>query len=398
MNRTIANLRASFFVIIILICSSAVSCESSSRPAGKPHIILISADTLRGDFFTSEHMPETYSWASRNALIYTNAHSTSTWTKPAHVTLLSGIPQHEHGIEDHESKIPEGFTLIQESLRQAGYSTHAFVGGGYLNKYWGFIRGFDTFFTAGRITHEPPFTLSEHVEGLGEPFRKTVEFLGNMKEADTPHFIFIHSYEMHEWFFSLMPPDTIVRERTEMREIKNGLLETPMEHRRRAYAGAASSFDARLFDLLECALNSPLSENLYIIITSDHGEGLGERYGDEICWKHTIPPYAEQTHVPLIVCGGRKGISDRLVGLDDVAGVVLAIAGLGDRTDAAIPARESVRADYIAYDHSDNIRYVVTIEQKKRDMVSFDDESAPSTSSLVPQELNNQLKALGYLN
>jgi phosphoglycerol transferase MdoB-like AlkP superfamily enzyme len=171
-----------------------------------------------------------------------------------------------------------------------------------------------------------------------------------------------------------------------------------MEHRRKSYARATSRFDAQLIDLLKSALDSPLSENLYIIITSDHGEGLGEPYGDDLLWRHKNPPYAEQTHIPLILYGDRVGVSDQLVGLDDVAGAILAMAGIEGKRDRIFSEREQVRADYIAFDRSDDVRYVTTIRQNKREMVSFDDKPAQSTSSPVPESLSDDLKALGYLN
>ncbi|GAB4346285.1 MAG: hypothetical protein Kow0099_27380 [Candidatus Abyssubacteria bacterium] len=98
----------------------------------KPNIVLVSIDTLRGDFFSEEHMPQTMAWAEKNCLIFEGACSNSTWTLPAHVTMLTGLLPHEHGVEYHDSHIGADISMVQEQLQKEGYHTVAVMGGGFV--------------------------------------------------------------------------------------------------------------------------------------------------------------------------------------------------------------------------------------------------------------------------
>jgi len=108
-----------------------------------PNIVFISLDTLRGDYFTPEHMPETYEWARRNAVIYVNAHAPCTWTLPSHVSYFTGLMPFEHGVLREESAVPGSMELLAEKMKRKGYHTAAFTGGGFLMGVYGLDRGFD---------------------------------------------------------------------------------------------------------------------------------------------------------------------------------------------------------------------------------------------------------------
>ena len=180
------------------------------------------------------------------------------------------------------------------------------------------------------------------------------------------------------------------------------------------YKQTVSDCDVLLHDFLSYLEESSLSDETILIITSDHGEGFGDKYDDGfISWTHCQPPYKDQTHVPLVVYGLGKGMTDQLVGLDEIAGTVLQLAGIEKQPAKSLGVRrETVTADYISWNRQDSIRYQAIISSEGRQMSSFEDfisaevENRPSTraksdvgtSKEVSKEIKNQLEALGYLN
>ena len=175
-----------------------------------PNILLVSVDTLRADFFDPRHMPRLAAFAKESALVFTNAHSNSTWTKPSHVTMLTGMLSSEHGVEYDDSMIPEDVMLVQQRLKQAGYATAAFVAGGWVDREWGFDRGFDVFL---QQTDVPHFTHEDNETNLGAgresirlPIQKAKEFLDGLAVRDRPRFLFVHTNEVHGyWRFHPWP-------------------------------------------------------------------------------------------------------------------------------------------------------------------------------------------------
>jgi arylsulfatase A-like enzyme len=164
--RTTVSLSLSAFILFGVGLSYA-----RKKPQQPPNIILISIDTWRSDYFTPEYMPLLYDYASKNCKIFTNAHSNSTWTKPSHVTMLTGLLQSEHGVEYEGSVIPPTLTMVQNRLKDAGYTTIAFVGGGFVSGEWGFKRGFDTYWQVSPLRKD----LKSEKRTFGQTFERSKE-------------------------------------------------------------------------------------------------------------------------------------------------------------------------------------------------------------------------------
>jgi len=74
-----------------------------ARP-GSPNILLIVVDTLRADHLASygykrETSPNLDRLAEQG-VVFESAFATSSWTLPAHASLVTGRYPHEHGAED----------------------------------------------------------------------------------------------------------------------------------------------------------------------------------------------------------------------------------------------------------------------------------------------------------
>ncbi len=280
--------------------------EILGRIGNRPNIVLISIDTLRADHFTPELLPETWEWVDDNCTRFTNAHSNSTWTLPGHLTMLTGLLPHEHGVESSVSLIPDDLEMVQRKLQKSGYKTVAFTSGGFVGSEFGFSRGFSKW-------HE------NNGEELGS-LTAALEYFSSMSRSRLakPKFIFLHTFYVHHYDRGT--------------EGKYG------EFHPDKYKERVRELDGKLVGILDAVMKSPLSDNLRMIVTSDHGEGLGEVYSglygrDFVSEYHGDWPSPSQERIPLFVYDSRDiggKLSDKLVGLDDFTATLEVWAGIAD--------------------------------------------------------------------
>jgi arylsulfatase A-like enzyme len=377
---------------LLILFSLWLVIGNKSNP---PNIVLISIDTLRGDYFNPRDMPRTYSWAAENCLVFTNAHSNSTWTKPSHLTLLTGLIQSEHRVEYWDTVIPENIELVQAVLQRNGYHTSAFVSGGFVSEKWGFGRGFDEF-------TEISWDEARHLDVKGETFRWAEERL-QAGPVDKPIFMFIHTYMVHQFWAAFLPDETLNPAGDPYFLTLHSQFDqqAPLKLRRELYAKAVDQCDRELISFISSLVTLLPKDNTHIMITSDHGEGLGEKYEDGyVSLNHTGPPYFDQTHVPLIISGLGADVSDRLVGNDDIAGTILMLSGIEENPDKSIfKPRDDLIAEHIPPSHDSKHRYVATIKPDGRQMQLAEVQNdLPDSSKIeMTDDLKRELKTLGYV-
>ena len=113
--------------------------------ATSPNILVIVMDTLRADHLS------TYGYARNTSpnidriasqgVLFENAISTSSWTWPAHASLITGSYTYEHGAE--LKPLDNRLLTIGEALQPIGYRTGAFSANVQIfNRRQGFGRGF----------------------------------------------------------------------------------------------------------------------------------------------------------------------------------------------------------------------------------------------------------------
>lgn len=265
-----------------------------------PNVILISIDTLRADHLSAYGHPHNTSphldaWAAESAVLFQNVVAQAPWTVPSHVSMFSGLDALRHGV-NHADTVPADLAMLPEMLRQVGYSTAAITGGGYFRPQFGFAQGFDTY----RYWH-----LVGSDEQLAE---NTEELLGWLDEHRTrPFFVFFHTYEVHypyrkrQPFFDRLEGDVanveprgeIVWKRgrwesgarwiSDYFAIKKKdkpdiphLTEDEKQLVERMYDSGIAYVDDQLNKVFQHLDKLGLRGKTLIILTSDHGEALGE--------------------------------------------------------------------------------------------------------------------------
>jgi arylsulfatase A-like enzyme len=271
-------------------------------------VVIVTIDTLRADRLPAYGYKgvETPNLDAlrRDAVLFQNAYSHCPLTLPSHVSLFSGLLPPAHGVRNNlgyrfdAAAHPSLPTL----LKGAGYATGAAVSSWVLRQETGLGASFDAY---DDVTGRAASSAAE----LQRPGAETVQrALGFVRaQHGKPFFLFVHLFEPHAPY---APP--------------------PRERERwgSTYEGEIAAADVALGGLLEGLKGAGVYDEALIVVTSDHGEGLGE-HGEE---EHGILLYREVLHVPLLLKRPHRAQAgttvERTVGLVDILPTVTASLGL----------------------------------------------------------------------
>ena len=264
--------------------------QRSSAPAIR-HVVLISLDTCRADHlscygYARETTPHIDALAGQSYL-FSHTITPIPLTLPAHTSMLTGtIPPH-HG--KHENKDPyfdPVHVTLAALLKTKGYRTGAFVGSQILNGSFGLDRGFDTY--------QDRFAKKDASERRAEEVNR-VAFAWLEEQKGNPVFLFLHYYDPHDPY---EPPEPFATK----------FKESP-------YAGEIAYTDHCIGQVVAKLKSLDMYESSLIIVTSDHGEMLGE-HGET---GHMYFIYQSALKVPLIV---KLPGSNAARKIDDIAGII----------------------------------------------------------------------------
>ncbi|MFC2171846.1 sulfatase [Acidobacteriota bacterium] len=282
----------------------------------KPNILLITLDATRADRLGCYGYPintsPTIDRIAGKGVRFDFAIAQSATTPVSCASQLTGTYPYRHGLRSMHglvrNRLGEEIPTLAEELQRLGYTTAGFVSAFPASSHYGLARGFDLFDEAflegdrkaqiypdGRVnTGRSQRTAEETVQAVLPWLRQ---------RGGKPFFAWIHLFDPHDTTF--VPPQKVV----------SGFLRARPDQDKSEFL--RSVYDAEIFfaDLHIGQIVSELRrlgifENTVIIITADHGEGLG----DHQWWAHGLL-YQEQIRVPLIMKG--PGIPQGLV-LDSI--------------------------------------------------------------------------------
>ena len=306
-----------------------LSCGSQEH--ARWNVVLVSLDTLRADGLgaggnpdgTSPHLDR----LARQGTMFALGIAQSASTLPSHRSMFQARPA---------SLTDDAHPMLAEILREAGWATVGFTGGGNVSAELGLGRGFDRY-------EEDRTGLSWAVPELAGWLRE---------EEREPFFAFLHSYDVHvpydppppydvlffpEYRGSLRGADT----RELCRRIR-GLdgaageappdLSGPDRRKLRAlYAGGVRHADDWIGALESVLADAAIRDRTLLVVMSDHGEEFWDH--GTLLHSHTL--FQELVHVPLIVRVPEHAREDRRAPLVaetvrnlDIAPTILEILGL----------------------------------------------------------------------
>lgn len=270
---------------------------SCGRGPERPHVILITLDTVRADYLGSygragDPTPN-FDALAREGALFELALSASAVTPVSHASILTGLYPYRHGLRVLSGlggyRLPEDVPTLATVLGARGYRTAAVHSAFPVSGWFGFERGFDHFDSIELEMQGGGWDLVRGQRRSDETTDRVLALLGRSRE---PLFLWIHYWDPHD--VALVPPAS---------ELPPDLPRAPQGHV--LPTGAAYEAELRWVDRQFGRLVAALREAGYydrtlLVVTSDHGEGLEDglaRHG----WYHHRILYQEQIHVPLIV-------------------------------------------------------------------------------------------------
>ena len=290
--------------------------------AAARNALLIVIDTTRDDATRAAATPVLDQLAARGARV-DRAWAGGTWTVPSVVSLLTGRFVRHHGWDHPSARMGRYPTLpeverLPEVLRAAGVRTFGLYANPYLSEPLGFDRGFETW------KRSSDKQMARSLQSLVQ----------QAWSAECRHFAYVHILGPH----SPLAPSEAARERWAVAPSwfsgKHGFMIGAAKRNqedgvRAAYADAyhavVEDTDALVGTLLDAL--GPHRADTLVVVTSDHGELLGEHDAAGHGWWL----WEELTHVPLLVDHPAvEGPRERLPAiLSNVATADLITRGLG---------------------------------------------------------------------
>jgi arylsulfatase A-like enzyme len=309
-------------------------------PAGAPNVLLVSIDTLRPDHLGSYGYPRatspTLDGLATEGARFTTVLSPTSWTLPAHVTLLTALPPEVHGVVEDGLRLDEGVVTLAEVLRARGYATAGFVSGPYLDAGYGFARGFDHYDDYSAVRFSRPAVHQAHSSPRLLAIVSAWLDAWDATSPRRPFFAFVHMWDVHYDFNPPPPYDTmfdpgytghVTGDDFEFgTAVHAGMDARDLAHVIALYDGEIAHTDAWVGRILDTLRRRHVLDETIVVVTSDHGEEFFE-HGKK---GHRNALYDESVRVPLFVRFPARipagTVVDRQVRLLDVAPTILALS------------------------------------------------------------------------
>jgi arylsulfatase A-like enzyme len=319
---------------LALAAGAACTPRSDAPPADAPpeRLILIVIDTLRRDhlgvYGAPAKTPNIDALAARGQA-FTNVVSSFHQTSMSMGSLFTGrTPSLEAGdgrtlswnghtwcglarlaaAPGSDPCIPPSVPTLAEILRDAGWATIGVASNQFLYEPSGFSRGFDEWV---EVDDRPPVAGAASRRNLKDarqsrtwrPVNRAVTLALNRRKSDH-FFLYVHYIDVHDYNFAKI-----------------------------SYAEAVQLMDQGVGSLLEKLEAAGLLSDAVVVLTSDHGERLGELHGFEGELPNTFghfgnPSFQELLRIPLIIAPARFDHPGRFLRSQDLFGLLLQIAGV----------------------------------------------------------------------
>ena len=305
---------------LTMLLGGAIVWACRSTPPGAATVfpdapvVLISIDTLRADHlplygYTAGSTPN-IDRLGREGIVFDDLYSHCPLTLPAHASMLTGLLPSHHGVRDNIGfRLGPDHATLATRFHAAGLRTGAAVSAYVLRASTGIAQGFDSY--------DDAIEVEGGTESMGNLQRDGAAAVDSLArwisgQKGARFFAFLHLYEPHRPRNAAAPPPGHASPTTARSPTRTS---SWAAHR---VAGGERTYDRAI-----------------VVVTSDHGEGLGE-HGEA---EHGIFLYRESVHVPLVLRlpapRGRTRVAGT-VAQADCRPTLLELAGQGGRADGAL--------------------------------------------------------------
>jgi len=280
---------------VLLLATLLGSC-SDDLP---PNVVLITLDTTRADHlscygYERQTSPVLDAFAAEGAK-FELAFAPIATTGPSHSTMFTALYPLAHHVIKNGIPLADDQVTLAELLKSSGYQTAAIVSSFVLTERFGFAQGFEFFddeFTVEHASVKGSSWEDHTYEGgfdrrANETTRRAIAWIEQTRRAERPFFLFVHYFDPHSPY---SPPP----------EFRNHFGSTDrkgLDKLIALYDEEIAFTDREIGLLLDSLSELQLSDETIVVVTADHGEGLGDHKHLE----HGINIFDEAVRVPLLI-------------------------------------------------------------------------------------------------
>ena len=317
---------------------SAPAPQAEQAQPGLPNILLITIDTLRADHLSSYgyHKKTTprIDQLAGDGVRFEKVYTTVPLTGPSHVSLFTSRYPQEHGARINGTAPPRNsrWLSLPQILRRFGYRSSAFVSAWPLiGRLTQLNRWFDEYDEEMTRKYDVVHS-SRYAEDLTPVVSR---WLDRNKGAEKPFFLWVHYFDPHSPYDLKKGYEDLEPSGHEKRGADP--VNREMAKRIRHYDSEIAFTDEHVGRLLDKLDRLGLRDSTLVVLTADHGEGLGEHgYVGHGRWLDD-----SIVHVPLIFRYPGKlpagQVVSENVSLLDVAPTVIELAGISELAKSVEP-------------------------------------------------------------
>ena len=278
------------------------------RHPGRRNIVLVVLDTvgashLAGYGYHRETAPEIERLAA-GGMLFANSFAVAPWTLPSHASMFTGLLPIQHHATQENLLLDHRLHTLAELLREDGYRTMAVVNNPVISTAANMDQGFEAWFPMWHHVLETGFG-----RGARHATNRVVEEMLDSLESGDRFFLFLNYVEAHAPY----EPPAAFRDRFRRDDGRPDL--DPWWHRyytglsklsaedfavlNDLYDGELAYLSDTIGDLVKLLESRGMLDDTLIILTSDHGENLG----DHGHLDHVFNVYDTLLRVPLILLG-----------------------------------------------------------------------------------------------
>ena len=315
------------------LCFALAACGETRHDS--PNVVLLTLDTTRRDHLSvyGYERPTTprLEGFAREGVVFDTAFCPIATTGPSHSSIFTSLYPVAHHVVKNGIRLDEELETLAEILTARGYQTAAVISSFVLTEKFGYAQGFahfeDDFTLAGSSVRTQSWE-GQQVEGgfdrrADDATRRAIRWLKEDRDADEPFFLFVHYFDPHSPY---APPPEFANRFTQ------GGARDFLTDAIGKYDEEIAFTDQQIGVLLDALDGMGLKDDTLVIVTADHGEGLGQHNHLE----HGVNVYDEAVRVPLLarwpghLTAGR--VITEPVELVDLAPTILNLAGFPERT------------------------------------------------------------------
>ncbi|MCB0211824.1 MAG: sulfatase [Anaerolineae bacterium] len=332
----------------------------------RPNIIFIVLDAVRADHlscygYKRATTPTIDTIASEGAL-FQQAVASAPWTLPSHSSMFTGLFPSEHATSQEKPSLSLAIPTLAELLQQIGYKTGGFSNNPWIDSMTGLNRGFEFFLNWKNFRpNNDTSALKKLARKLGLTTQKRMaeSTISHMlqwlnthfnQKSPAPFFLFVNFMEAHlpyspprefaqQFVPGQLPSFNINQNDAKYLTGRVTMTSEDFEMLSALYDGELLYLDSQLERFFSTLDRLKLLEDTFVVITSDHGENLG----DHGLMTHIFCLYDTLIRVPLLMKFPSQiesgSIVNTQVQIQDLFSTLLKVAGSAVQTPGYKPEK-----------------------------------------------------------